>query len=237
MKVIVLGDIHANLPALAACWAEAEKEGFDWIVHTGDVVGYGAFPDECVAYLHERNIPGSRGNFDENVGFRGEESGALDSDPVERDLADASFRWTTSRIGLRARRWLADLPFEVRRRLDGLTFAVYHAGPIDLTTTLLQETPEPRFVEYGHAANADVVILGHAHRFFSRVVDGRTFINAGSVGRPRDGDPRTGYAVIEIGDGVRVTFRRLAYDADGAARAMTERGLPDGLAERILQGR
>ena len=236
MKTIVLGDIHANLPALEACYEQAEREGFDWLVHTGDVVGYGPFPVECATFLRERAVPGVRGNFDDSIGWGNDESGARDPDAAERALAEASFRWTGRRIDLRSRRWLADLPFEIRRRDGARTLVIYHAGPIDLYSSLYADTPEPRFVEYGEAAEADVVILGHVHRPFHRKVRGWDFVNAGSVGRPRDGNPHTGYAVIETDGQVRVTFRRFAYDLDRAQRAVRELGLPEPLADRLSRG-
>src|SRR2546426_10630569 len=124
MKTIVFGDIHGNLPALEICWEQAEKEGYDWIAHTGDVVGYGPYPNECVTFLHERNIPSARGNFDENVGWDGEESSAFDPDLEGKALAEASFDWTRRHIDLKQKRWLADLPFEVRSDGDGLRLAV-----------------------------------------------------------------------------------------------------------------
>jgi len=238
MKIIALGDIHANLPALEVCWEQAEKEGYEWIVHTGDVVGYGPFPNECIAFLHERNIPGARGNFDEMIGWDGDDSGARDADPTERMLAETSFRWTKQQIGLREKRWLADLPFEVSAQTGPRSSraGVFHAGPIDLYSRLPEDAPEPRFVAYGAAARAEILILGHLHRPFHRVVDNRHFVNAGSLGRPRDGNPQTGYAVIETDGEVRVAIKRFPYDVERTVRALRDRRAPAGIAERLTQG-
>jgi predicted phosphodiesterase len=236
MKTIVLGDIHGNLPALEACFERAEKLSYDWMVHTGDVVGYGPFPDECVAFLRQRNIPGVRGNFDENVATDGDESGAGDAAVDERSIAEETFQWTRRRIGLASKRWLEDLPFELRRHDGGRSLAVYHAGPIDLRSGLTQETPEPRFLEFAEAAGAEMVVLGHVHRPFYRQVDRWHFVNAGSVGRPRDRNPHTGFAVIEADGDVKVTFERFAYDVARTVRAIGERGLPPLLADRLQQG-
>jgi predicted phosphodiesterase len=236
MKIIVLGDIHGNLPALEACYEKAEEEGYDWMVHTGDVVGYGPFPAECVDFLHQRNIPGARGNFDENIGYGAEESGASDTDPEERTLAEESFRWTSRTLGLWTKRWLADLPFGVHRQAGRRHLAIFHASPLDLSSCLLEDMPEPAWVSYGKAAEADIIVLGHIHRSFHRTIDGRDFINAGSVGRPRDRNPQTGYAVIETDGDVRVDFRRFAYDVERTVQAVMERGLPEVLAERLRQG-
>ncbi len=236
MKVIALGDIHGNLPALEVCYEEAEREGYDWIVHTGDVVGYGPFPTECVRFLDDRNIAGVRGNFDDGVGSGGDSSGAQDEDPVERDLAEASFRWTRDRVDLWTRRWLSDLPFDVRRHAGRFRMAVYHASPLDLRSRLAEDLPEPSWKEYGEAAGTGIVVIGHTHRPFHVEAGGRHFVNPGSVGRPRDGDPRTGYAVIETGGDVGVAFRRFPYDIDRTVRAIKEKGLPEEIASRLQQG-
>jgi predicted phosphodiesterase len=242
MKIVVLGDVHGNLPALEVCWEQAGKEGWDWIVHTGNVVGYGPFPNECVEFLAERQIPGVRGNFDDNVGWDGEESGMRDADPFERNLAEAVFEWTKRTIGLKQKRWLADLPFEVRPGMSAAPgggvprVAVFHASPIDLYSGLHAEMPESRFVEWGGAAGAEILILGNTLRPFHRTVDGRHFINAGSVGRPRDGNPRTGYAVIDVGKDPGVAFKRIPYDVDRTVKAIRERGAPVAMVERFEKG-
>ena len=239
MKIVALGDVLGNLPALEACWRQAEKEGYDWIVHTGNVVGYGPFPDECVEFLAERIIPGVRGNFDDNVGWDGVESGARDPDPFERNLAEAAFVWTKKAIGLRQKRWLADLPFETRASAAAaghLRVAVFHASPVDLYSGLLADMPESRFVEWGSAAGAEIVILGNTPRSFHRTVDGRHFVNPGSLGRPRDGNTQTGYAVVETGREVKVSFRRLPYDLDRTLKGIADRGAPEAVASRLAAG-
>lgn len=236
MKIVVLGDIHGNLPALEVCYEEAEREGYDWIVHTGDVVGYGPFPAECVRFLDQRNIAGVRGNFDDNVGTGGESSGVTDEDPVERDLAESSFRWTRDHVDLWTRRWLADLPFDLRRHAGRVQMAIYHASPLDLSARLQEDLPESTWREYGDAAGTGIVALGHTHRPFHVEVGGRHFVNPGSVGRPRDGNPQTGYAVIATEGDVGVTFRRFAYDIERTTRAIRDKGLPEEIASRLQQG-
>jgi len=225
MKTIVLGDIHANLPALEVCWEKAEAEGYDRIVHTGDVVGFGPFPQECVAFLRDRNIPGARGHFDDAVGADAEQSGAHEPSPGEQELAEASFAWTRRTLGAAAKIWLSSLPFEWREQRDG-GLVVLHASPFDLHSALEPGMPETLFTEYGEEARGLVIVFGHRHRSFHRVVDRRHFVNAGSVGRPEDGDPRTGYAVVETGKEVSATFRRFPYDTEAVARAARARGAP-----------
>ena len=237
MKIIVLGDIHANLPALETCYEQAEAEGYDWLVHTGDIVGYGPFPSECVHFIHQRNIPGVAGTFDTGVAAGADQGGAIEDDPKDRALADASLLWTLDHMDLWSRRWLDGLPFDVRREEGQVRLAVYHASPIALTTHLREDMPDPAWEEHGEAADADVIVLGHTHRPFHRVAGKRHFVNAGSVGLPRDGNPQTGYAVIETNGQVGVSFRRFPYDIDRVVSAVGERGLPGEIAQRLQQGR
>lgn len=244
MRIIALGDIHGNLPALEACWEQAEKDGYDLILHTGNVVGYGPFPDECVEFLAERRVPGVRGNFDENIGSDGDECGVRDPSPAELDMARAAFEWTRAHIGLRHRRWLADLPFEIRPAATGsprvstgnLAVSVFHASPVDLYSGITEDLPDSSFAEYGDAAAADLLIFGNTLRPFHRVAQRRHFVNAGSVGRPRDGNSQTGYAVIETDGDLHVSFRRMPYDVERTVAALQKRGAPARLATAFAQG-
>lgn len=234
MKMIVLGDIHANLPALEVCFAEAEKEGYDLLVHTGDVVGYGPFPRECLEFLDSRGIKGVRGNFDENIGWGNDTCGPTASLNGDSALAQLSFEWTARQMGIRDRRWLSDLPFELRIGRDGRRLAVYHASPVSLGEWLHESTSDYRLMEYADEAAADVVIVGHVHRCVHRRIGACHFVNAGSVGRLADDEPRTGYAVIETGPEIRVAFRRFAYDAERTVAAIKARGLPEELGLLFL---
>ncbi len=229
MKIIVFGDIHANLPALDRCLAEARREGYDRLLHAGDLVGYGPFPDEVVHLLRSAGIPGVRGNWDENVAWAGESAGPLRGDVRLLEAAEVSFSWTRANVDPTGRNVLGNLPFEIRFRDGGITFCLVHANPLDNTTYNFEDADEMTFEEYGKAADVDVVLFGHTHRNFHRQVRGRHFISVGSVGVPLDSDPRTGYTVIytgNIGKGLDVNFRRFEYDTDRLIQGYCDRGIP-----------
>jgi predicted phosphodiesterase len=237
VKIVVLGDVHANLPALRRALEEADAEGYDRIVHTGDLVGFGPHPTEVVDLIRSRGIPGVRGNHDEAVAAGEDEPRAPLLDPETTRLAAEALRWTRGRISLSARRGLMDLPFEYRVSDGRSSIALYHANPFDLRTYVPPRAPAPRLQEIASASGAEVTVLSHGHAPFHRDLLAAHVVGAGSVGAPRDGDPRGCYAVIHAGGRVQVVHRRFAYDVEETVRALAAAGLPGALAERLRRGR
>lgn len=236
MKLIVLGDIHGNLPALEKCVAELRKEGYDRVFHAGDLVGYGPDTDEILQVLKGAGIEGVRGNWDEAVAWEMESPGVWHPDPIQGEAGRITYGATcenTTRIG---RNILGNLPFEIRFQEGGISFALMHANPVDNTTYLFEDADELTFREYAKAAAVDVLIFGHTHVHYHRQVRSHHFISVGSVGIPTAGDPRTGYTVLytgNIGKGIDVNFRRFEYDTQPLARRYRERGLPDPFASHL----
>ncbi len=226
MKLIALGSVHGNLHALEACLRDADASGYDLMVHTGDLAGCGPQPDECIALLRHRNVIGPRGPWDAALAAGDDEAPWVPGGAGAQRLAASCYQWTRRAISAASRRLLASLPFEVGRMEGRFQLGVYHASPIDTRTVLMPGSPEARFREVGDASASSVIVLGGAPMFFHRLAGGRHFINTASVGMPADGGGMTGYAIAQIDTGVAVTFRRLAYDAQGAARVAMERGLP-----------
>lgn len=221
MKAILLGSIQGNLPALEACLEQAEKEGYDAIAHTGDVVGPGPFPGECVEYLRQRNVRGVRGRWEEALALGGDAAAAEAMGMTAWE--GAALRWTMRRLDARARIHLASLPFELRLSLSGRWMAIYHSGPVSLRDRLLPSMPLEAFAQAGLASGAGIVGLGSGPEPFDRQVDGRLIVMAPAAGA---GGTHTGYAVVISEGAVRAEFRRIPYDADRAARAAAERGFP-----------
>jgi putative phosphoesterase len=230
MKLILLGDIHGNLPALEKCVAEARREGYDRIFHSGDLVGYGPFPDEVIQFLRSAGIGGVRGNWDEAVAWGGDDAGPIHGNERLMEAARLSFPWTRSVVNPISRNILGNLPFEIRFGEGGISFSLVHANPLDNTTYILEDADELSFREYAKAAGVDILLFGHAHRYYHRQVKAHHFICVGSVGMPLEKDPRTGYTVIytgNIGKGVDVNFRRFEYETARTARRFRETGIPD----------
>jgi diadenosine tetraphosphatase ApaH/serine/threonine PP2A family protein phosphatase len=242
MRVAVVSDIHANLHALDSVLAEIASERVEVMWCLGDLVGYGPRPNECCAGVREHSDLCLVGNHDLL---------ALDKGVVEDDFnldAAAAGHWTHSVLDERSRRFLDGL--ESQARADGAE--LFHASPRD---------PVWEYVLSGEAAFAafaltsePLVLVGHSHVPLAIVLagdtlagglaraetevdlaEGRWLLNPGSVGQPRDGDPRAAWLLLDL-DAGHASFRRTAYPVARTQEEMHERRLPAALASRLTSG-
>ena len=235
MKVALIGDVHANLPALEAVLADAKARGAEAVWNVGDFVGYGAFPDQVVRLLRSEDAVSIVGNYDRKVlRFPARRRAWRQSKAPDKFLA---FEWAHRNLSPDSREYLASLPRERRLTVGGRRVLLTHGSPASEDEPLTDETPPRRLGELAELARADVVICGHSHRPLRREAGAVLFIGTGSVGRPEGGDPRACYALLEIdGHGLSVRHRRVAYDTGGAADAIRGRDLPEAFAEMVLRG-
>ena len=246
----IISDIHANLHALAAVMNDVQAEACTDVVCLGDVVGYNAYPKECLDYIRSLNCPIVKGNHDEEV--------ARQDDTRMNPVARAAMEWTRSRLEPEDLTWLMRLQYQ---RMVNSSYMIVHS-------TLDQ----PRAWNYIMNANdaaanfnrqfKQLCLHGHTHvpRVFTwdgmhcaehpefiaeLAATARTeiplqeglkyFINVGSVGQPRDGDPRASYGIYDS-DRNSVTIKRIEYDVAAAQQAVLAAGLPEYLAERLAKG-
>ena len=236
MKVALIGDVHANLPALEAVLAHAHEAGVQEIWHVGDFVGYGAFPDEVVDRLRREDVLNIAGNYDLKVlKFKKKRDKWRRSKRPEKWLA---FKWAYENLSKKSRKYLRSLPQEIRMEVMGKRILLTHGSPASNEEPLTPDTPQQRLHELAKIANADVIICGHSHRPFTRQVGGVCFIDTGSVGRPDDGDPRAAYAILHIDPELfQVRHYRLEYDVARAVAAIRKHELPEAFAQMMMQGR
>jgi predicted phosphodiesterase len=151
-----------------------------------------------------------------------------------------AFQWTRETLTKKNRKYLGSLPRETELQVEGLRILLTHGSPASEEEHLTPDTTEERLRELASMVEADVVICGHSHQAFVRQVDGVHFINTGSVGRPDDGDPRAGYAVLQIGHSAgrdpQVHHYRVAYEVGSAMAAIREHGLPEAFAQMTIHG-
>ena len=236
MKVALIGDVHANLPALEAVLEHAKRYGVDEIWNLGDFVGYGAFPDEVVKKLKKLGAISVIGNYDRKVLKVKEKS--EDWQKSKHPLKYFSFRWTFDQLSRDSLEYLRDLPLERKLEVADKKILLVHASPESIKEHLDSETPEKRLKELAKRAKADVVVCGHSHRPFFREADNVFFINPGSVGRSDLGDPRACYAILQIKPGsFQIHHHRIEYNIEKAIAGIRKNKLPEEFIEMLKLGR
>ena len=242
MRIALISDIHGNRPALDAVMKSIGQMDVDEIWCLGDIVGYGADPAHCIETVLDESAICLAGNHDMVV------CGALPMTEFS-NAAGAAAIWTRETLDSDETDRLIDLQPKGESRGYGL----YHASPRDPVWEYVLSVPQA--VECMNAQESRVSFVGHSHVacFFSddgsseasgstaeseqtlSLEDGRWLINPGSVGQPRDGDPRASYLVLDIEE-LKATFHRIEYPIDIAASAIIDAGLPKSLAERLFPG-
>jgi diadenosine tetraphosphatase ApaH/serine/threonine PP2A family protein phosphatase len=251
VRIAIFSDVHANLPALEAVLAEIDAEDPGLVLCLGDLVGYATWPNEVVTEVRRRRIPTIAGNYDEGVGRASDDCGCAYRTEVERERGRRSIAFTNEVVTPGTRAYLRSLPRHLSLDLgtDAQPFRVLlvHGSPRKINEYLFEDRPDRSFLRLLTDAGADAMIFGHTHRpFWKRLrIDGdgrvRHAVNTGSVGKPKDGDPRACWTLVELPERpspdapevLRVTFRRVEYDVERAARAIEESPLPDAFAHAL----
>ena len=239
MRILVVSDVHANLPALHAVLAAAGTVDATW--HLGDVVGYGPNPDAVVARMQAVGAIGVRGNHD---------AAALGGREIELFNPDArrAMEWTKSVISPATKQWLAAQPL----RREDAGYALVHGSPRDPTWEYITSAPvaranlallESRWGLFGHTHVP--IVYRDDHGLIETVAtfdgssirldDRRALLNPGSVGQPRDGDPRASYLMLDT-DRAEAQWGRVAYDVGATQAAMRAAKLPNRLIARLHDG-
>jgi len=242
MKTAIISDIHANYEALSSVFDEIDKLGIERTICLGDVVGYGASPNECADLVRSRCKVTLMGNHDAAV------TGAMDVAYYYQGARDA-IEWTRTQLSDRNYEWLYSLPYSW---FDG-DLAFYHAAPVMPSGFfyVVQESEAQPHVEI-QTRLKKVSFIGHAHltlifsisgqaphevdaKQVSARGNGKFIVNVGSVGQPRDRDPRACFAIWDS-DADSLEYRRVEYDVKSAAARIINAGLEDKFAKRLLIG-
>lgn len=226
MRLAILSDIHSNIHALRNVAADIRtKGGTDLTVCAGDIVGYGAFPNECCKAAAALSKLTVLGNHD---------LAALDHDTAFMNpYAAQAVLWTSSRLEDDSKTWLRTLTTEARFHAAGLEVAMYHGSVGSWTDYVYAEAATDSLLK---KARCNLLLLGHTHVPFVKRLQSGLIVNPGSVGQPRDGDPRSSYVMFDT-DSKDCEVVRLDYDVDKAAEAIESAGLPRFLADRLYIGR
>lgn len=236
MRIALFSDVHANLPALKAVLDDIAATGVDARYVLGDLVGYAPWPNEVLDGLQAEAIPAVMGNYDEGTGFDLPECGCAYTDPAEKALGDEGFAWTKAYTSEANKAWLRSLAREIRLEADGKRYLLVHGSPRRINEYLYEDKPDATFARIAEDADADVIVCGHTHRPYDKTVGDARFINVGSAGKPKDGDARACWALLDTRTG-ELELRRAAYDLDTATAAILQSDLPSVFADQLREAR
>lgn len=235
MKVALIANVHANLPALEAVLAHAHEQGTEAIWNVGDLIGFGASPDEVVKLVRQENALSVIGELDERVvRFKKTKEKWRKKLPMEEYLA---LEWTYDNLSKGSRKYLRFLSKEMRTGVKGRRILLTHDDPGSSQMELTPDVSKDRLNQLAKEARADVIVCGRSHQPFVLSADSWLFVNPGSVGYPVDNSPQASYAILAFkAEDIQVRHFRLEYDVEGAASAIRDAGLPEVFAQMLLQG-
>lgn len=237
-RVTIFGDIHGNLPALEAGLADIEAHDPTPLYCLGDLVGYGTFPNKVIEVIRERNVPTLMGNYDQGVGNSSDDCGCAYTSKEAEALGKRSIAWTNQNTTDDNKIFLTQLTSQILLQLNGLRIRLVHGSPRKINEYLYEDRPDATMERLLDMAEADVLVCGHTHIPYHRILpSGRHVVNAGSVGKPKDGNSQACYVVLEtIGNDLGVTFKRVSYDIERAAQAIEASDMPNEYAEMLRTG-
>jgi putative phosphoesterase len=237
--IALFGDLHGNRAATEAVLAGIDRHAPGMVICLGDLVGYGPEPNETIDLIRQRDIPTIMGNYDDGVGFDRDDCGCAYKDEGERERGQRSLMWSRRVVTDDRKAWLRGLEPELRYTVNGMRIRIVHGSPRRMNEYLFEDRDPNSLARIARGADCDVLVFGHTHVPWTREIEGVRFINTGSVGKPKDGDPRAGWVLLAIGDDGRIAphFHRVPYpvaDTADAIRAIAD--LDDQYARDIETG-
>lgn len=232
--IAIFGDVHGNSAATAATLAGIDAAAPAATYCLGDLVGYGARPNETIDLVRGRRIPTIMGNYDDGVGFDRDDCGCAYTDAGERERGQASLMWSRTVVTPERKAYLRGLLPEIRLDVAGVRLRLVHGSPRRMNEYLFEDRDERSLERIAAGADCDVLVFGHTHKPWTREIGGVRFVNAGSAGKPKDGDPRACWVLLTVAPGlpVDVVYHRVPYDVAAMAAAIRAE---DGLANRFAE--
>jgi len=254
----LFSDIHANRPALEAVLEDIEARSPAGLYCLGDLVGYAPWPNEVVEMIRTRRIPTIAGNYDEGVGVDSSDCGCAYKTDEDEARGEESIAFTNDVITDVNRAFLRGLPRHLRLTFQAprtpgaepLDVLFVHGSPRRINEYLNEDRPDRSFLRMIEAAGADVMCFGHTHKPYHKTLPYETdagetryrhAINIGSVGKPKDGDPRACFVILRIDpeqparspDRVMSKLIRVAYPVEKSATAVEDSPLPSAFADML----
>ena len=237
----VFSDVHGNLPGLEAILADIARRGVARTLSLGDLVGYGPSPNEVAVLVRDSGIPSLMGNYDQGIGFETGDCGCVYKTEEQRAEGAASLAWTQDVVSDEVKAYLRTLEDHFLLETPGDEILAVHGSPRRINEYLFEDRPASAMERMAREYPYPAILFGHTHLPYARQVGETTFVNVGSGGRPKDGDWRVCYAIVDpakLGDGEGfVEFVRVAYDYERLLADMATTTLvtsftpPDGGAQ------
>lgn len=235
MKILLLSDIHGNFPALEAISRNFKDIAFDAICNCGDSTVYGPFPNETLHWLEEQKVFSILGNTDQKIKKLLLGKNFKKPKKAEKRIM---YTWTAEQLDNRSKKYLCSLHKAHTLNTKHSTLCLFHGSPDDPDEFLFPQTPASRFRELSSLCPCPVIIVGHSHTPFHKLVGHTHFINPGSVGRMFDSNPAASCAILHLGrDKIRIKHYRIDYPVKQTVEALAKYKLPAIYQTMYLLGR
>jgi len=236
MRLLILGDIHANYPALKAIQNHVRNIRFDGIINTGDFTVYGTYPNETIDWFRKRKESSSiLGNTDKRILriLKGKEL-----KKPQKEEKRVMYFWTAQILHMENISYLKSLPKKNEMHDGSTRIGIFHGTFLKPNDSLMPAADKSHFKQLAHASPYQVHIMGHSHIPYYEFVDGVHFINPGSVGRMFDGDPRASFATLDIStDEISVAHFRVPYPVEEVIKDLKKHNLPEIYGKMFRTGR
>lgn len=250
MKIALFSDIHANLPALEAVLEDIDSNKPDALYCLGDLVGYAPFPNEVIETIRKHHIPVIAGNYDQGVGLNSDDCGCAYKTVEDQKRGAESIAYTNKIITEENRAYLRSLPAHLRIKFGvnstPWNLLMVHGSPRKINEYLFEDRTDKSLLRMMDKAGSHILAFGHTHKPYHKKIEDengeiRHAINIGSVGKPKDGDPRACYVLLEWEgdldiknpDALSVHFIRVSYDVEKTAQAVENSPLPPEFADML----
>lgn len=238
-RIAVFGGVYSNYLALEQTIKDAKNRGVDNIYCLGDLGAFGPHPDRVFPLLRENNIPVVQGNYDHSIGHDLDDCQCGYTDPRDNHFARLSYQYTYQNTGEENKRWMKELPAEIRLDINGYHILLSHGSPRKMNEFLWESTTSTHFLnKLVSDYEADIICTTHTGIHWERNLNGgKHFVNVGVIGRPEnDGMTHVGYTLIELNNEPKIEYIPVEYDHHRLAREMQKELLPEEFIETILTG-
>jgi len=237
MKIAFISDIHANIFALKEVMKDIKSQNVDQTICLGDLVGYAPYPNEVINLIKEQNILTIQGNYDESTGEELMACGCDYETQKETENANRSLFWTQEEVSEENKKWLANLIKEKKLEIEGWNVYLVHGSPRKNNEYLYSDSNEIK--EITEEFDFDILLSGHTHIPFFKVINKKYIVNAGSAGKPKHGNPRATYVILDIKENsIDFISREVAYDNEKIAQSIENtKDLPSDFADLFRKGK